>query len=196
MPTDLQSDRRHRTRDAIVAAAWELAHEQGIAELSLRDLAARVGMRAPSLYSHFASKAAIYDAMFAEGYRELDERADAWPLHEGDRGDRLGTLLVGWLEFCLESVPRYQLLYTRVIPGWEPSPEAYASSLASYERFAGVMADIGVSDPAHLDLWTALASGLAAQQVANEPTGRRWVALAHEATAMFLDHVDRTRSRP
>jgi AcrR family transcriptional regulator len=45
--------------------AWQLARERGLSQLTLRDIAHQVGMRAPSLYSHFESKNAIYDAMFA-----------------------------------------------------------------------------------------------------------------------------------
>jgi len=42
-----------------------------IAGLTLRDIATRVGMQQPSLYSHFASKQAIYDAMFRPGLAGL-----------------------------------------------------------------------------------------------------------------------------
>src|SRR6476660_2577251 len=59
--------RRKRTEDEIVAAAWDLVHEHGLARLSMRDLGERVGMKAQSLYSYFAWKNDIYDAMFREG---------------------------------------------------------------------------------------------------------------------------------
>src|SRR5437868_6449187 len=65
---DRQAERREATRREILDAAWDLAHEQGIAGFTLRDIAARVGMQAPSLYSHFPSKTAIYDAMFGEAW--------------------------------------------------------------------------------------------------------------------------------
>jgi AcrR family transcriptional regulator len=51
------------------AAAWDAAHENSLAGLTLRDIATRVGMRQPSLYSHFASKNAIYDGMFEQAWR-------------------------------------------------------------------------------------------------------------------------------
>ena len=51
-------------------AAWEFAGQKGIAEFTLRDLAERVGMRRPSLYTHFASKNAIYDAMFRQAWSD------------------------------------------------------------------------------------------------------------------------------
>ncbi len=56
--TDRRTRRREATRQEIVDAAWTLAREQGLAGLSLRELARQVGMRAPSLYSYFPSKAA------------------------------------------------------------------------------------------------------------------------------------------
>ena len=53
----------------ILDAAWDAAHETSIAGLTLRDIATRVGMQQPSLYSHFASKQAIYDAMFKQAWQ-------------------------------------------------------------------------------------------------------------------------------
>ena len=44
-----------------------------------------------------------------------------------------------------------------------------------------------------LDLYTALAAGLAHQQVANDPGGDRWVKQADRVVAMFLTEVRRTR---
>src|SRR5258706_8652509 len=62
--------RREATKAEILDAAWDLVREHGLAALALRDLAARVGMRAPSLYQYFDSKHAIYDAMFAQGWSQ------------------------------------------------------------------------------------------------------------------------------
>ena len=73
---DRRAQRRQETKDEIVAAAWDLVREQGLAGLAMRDLGARVGMRAQSIYSYFESKHEIYDAMFREGYLDL-RRGDA-----------------------------------------------------------------------------------------------------------------------
>ncbi|TMK84168.1 MAG: helix-turn-helix transcriptional regulator, partial [Actinobacteria bacterium] len=64
---DRRAERREATKAEILDAAWEVVRAEGLAALSLRDLAAKVGMRAPSLYSYFDSKHAIYDAMFLQG---------------------------------------------------------------------------------------------------------------------------------
>lgn len=53
------------TRDSIAAAALDLLNEQGLDQLSLRKLAARLDVKAPSLYWHVADKNALL-ALLAE----------------------------------------------------------------------------------------------------------------------------------
>lgn len=186
---NVRARRREQTRSEILAAAWQLAERDGIASLSLRDLAAAVGMRAPSLYTYFDDKGAIYDAMFAQGYQQLDEHIQTVPTG-GDALSQLTAGIEGFLEFCVASMPRYQLMFTRAVPDWRPSQEAYAASVASYQRMLAHLETVGVSGDEAVDLWTALTAGLAAQQLANDPEGDRWVRLAPRAAAMFLAHVE------
>lgn len=172
-----------------MAAAWELAREEGLAALSLRDLAARVGMRAPSLYSYFPSKHAIYDAMFADGYRDaLSELAER-PAEELDTRAALKEWAHRFFAFCVADPARTQLLFQRTIPGFEPSPESYALAVEFLERSRAWFAARGITDPGALDLWTALSSGLVSQQLANDPGGDRWERLVDRACDMFLDGV-------
>jgi AcrR family transcriptional regulator len=192
MVDDVRARRRERTRQEILEAAWRLAERDGIAHLSLRELAREVGMRAPSLYTYFPSKAAIFDAMFAQGYRELLDAENGMLMDPDDPAGSLEHTIVEFLRFCQASIPRYQLMFTRVVPDWEPSPEAYAVSVASYQRFAQDFARLGIEGQRAEDLWTALSSGLAAQQLANDPTGDRWIRLARDAAEMYLSFVRRT----
>src|SRR5436190_20613998 len=112
---DRRAERREATKAEILDAAWELVRAEGLAALSLRDLAARVGMRAPSLYSYFDSKDAIYDAMFAQGQRQLQEAFAFLPDEDVTREDfRAGAHV--WFTFCTEDPVRYQLLFQRVLP--------------------------------------------------------------------------------
>jgi len=76
---DRRAERREATKAEILDAAWELVRAEGLAALSLRDLAHKVGMQAPSLYSYFDSKHAIYDAMFLQGNLELLDRYERLP---------------------------------------------------------------------------------------------------------------------
>lgn len=181
--------RRSHTRRLILDAAWDLAETRGFDGLSLRELAERVGMRAPSLYSYFDSKAAILDALFAEGHRAVGEEVAAGIAALPDDlspVERLAGGLRAWLRACQANPARYRLLYTSAVPGWHPSSEAYAVSVAEFERMSAMVADLGITHPRDLDLYTAVASGLAAQQMANDPAGERWVRLAPDAAELLL----------
>jgi AcrR family transcriptional regulator len=175
-------------RREILDAAWRLCREHGLPGLSLRDLASRVGMRAPSLYSYFDSKEAIYDAMFADSQRELLEtmaflgdgvptRAD---FHAGARA---------FFDFCTADPLRYQLMFQRVVPGFTPSEESYALAVQVIEQFDSRLRSLGVVEPRSRDLWTALLTGLTDQQISNDPGGDRWGRLLREAVDLFCDHV-------
>ena len=55
------------TRRQILNAAAKLLRQNGYASTSLRDIAAATGMKAGSLYYHFASKEEIAETVMAEG---------------------------------------------------------------------------------------------------------------------------------
>jgi AcrR family transcriptional regulator len=183
-----RGDRHLAVRREIIEAAWRLARERGLAGWALRDLAAAVGMRAPSLYVYFASKNALYDAMFADGYDALLARAGqleeahaaAAPVDLVRAGARM------FVDFCIEDPARLQLLFLRTIPGFEPSGESYAPAQQVFEQMAGALAAAGLGAGEHIDLWTALLTGLATQQVSNDPGGDRWRRLVDPAVDMFL----------
>ena len=84
--TDYKVTQRREAKVAsIVASAWKLAREHGMAGVSLHALAREVGMRQPSLYEYFDSKHALYDAMFADGNRQLLERLESLALPRDPR---------------------------------------------------------------------------------------------------------------
>lgn len=188
MPGRPNEERRAETRRLILAAAWALCRERGLAELSLRELAARVGMRAPSLYSYFASKDSIYDAMFAEGQHQMGEALAFLPTEHLTRADlREGAR--AFFGFCIDDPVRYQLMFQRTIPGFVPSPESYALAVQQMTEFTQRLATAGVTDQRHVDLWTGIIAGLTAQQLANDPGGDRWARLVDDAVDLFCDHV-------
>jgi AcrR family transcriptional regulator len=151
----------------------------------MRDLGARVGMRAQSLYGYFPSKYAIFDAMFAESNRELLRRLSE-PEPTGDPSERLARLASVFIDFSVADPVRYQLMFQRTIPGFEPSPEAFAPAIDVLDNARTTVRACGISDARAFDTWTAVTAGVAAQQNSNEPGGDRWVRLAGDITAMFL----------
>jgi AcrR family transcriptional regulator len=193
---DRRAERREATKAEILDAAWEVVRAEGLAALSLRDVARRVGMQAPSLYSYFDSKHAIYDAMFAQGVRAYVDRG--LPPVTGDVLQDLRAGMHAFVGFCTEDPARYQLLFQRTIPGFEPSPASFAIAIQGLELTRARLVEMGLPEPEVLDLMTALGTGLADQQISNDPGGDRWIRLVDEAMEMFLNHVtnrNRKRSR-
>lgn len=189
-------DRRQQRREAkfanILAEAWKLGQRDGLAAVSLRDLAAAVGLRQPSLYVYFESKLDLYDAMFADGYRQLLEFVGS--RRYGDEPRRaLSRFVADCVQFSSDDLIRHQLLFQRTIPGFEPSPASFEVALEFYDLGRGMAAAAGIRTQADMDVFTALVSGLAHQQIANDPGGRRWVRRADQVVEMFLADVDRRR---
>lgn len=187
---DRRRERHDAKRATIVAAAWALARRDGLAAISLRDLADRVDLRQPSLYAYFDSKLALYDAMFAGGNRQLLEVVTGLPL-SGDGEEDLVVFAELCVRFSTEDLVRHQLLFQRTIPGFEPSPESYAVALEFLQFGQERLAAAGITEREDVDVFTALISGLAHQQVANDPGGDRWVRLARRTVEMFLADVRR-----
>lgn len=63
------------TRDALLDAALEGFSRKGFVGTSIRDLAGSVGIRESSVYKHFASKQAIFDALIERADERLAEVA-------------------------------------------------------------------------------------------------------------------------
>lgn len=182
--------RRAETRAAIVQAAWDLARRDGLAAFTLRDLAAQVGMKAPSLYAYVASKHELYDAMFLDGNEAFADAIAAVSAEPGadedDASARARRTMRAYCTFCTADPVRFQLLFQRTIPGFEPSAAAYAVALRTLGAMRDQLAEFGVRDPADVDLWTAVATGLVSQQIANDPGGHRWERLVDRAVDLLL----------
>jgi AcrR family transcriptional regulator len=187
---DRQAERSKAIRTEILTAAWEAAQEHSLAGFTLRDVAQRVGMQTPSLYSHFSSKNAIYDAMFEQAWRTyLDYMtAGAADLPTQPRS-RLVAIAQNYFDFATADLARHQLMDVRIIPNFEPSAEAYLPATKSYRLMEEELRAIGVTSAEDADIFTALIAGLISQQLANDPGGQRWRRLLPRVIAMFADSV-------
>ena len=185
---DRRAERREATRREILDAAWEIARREGLSAVTLREVAGRIGMRSPSLYSHFDSKNAIYDAMFAQAWGELRDEFDAMPQPAAHRRSMLAQAEL-FFDFAVADLARYQLMNQRTIPGFRPSREAYAVSIAAYERMQKTLRRCGVRAREDLDLWTAITGGFVDQQLANDPGGNRWRRQLPRLVDMYCDEV-------
>jgi AcrR family transcriptional regulator len=188
------AERREARIAGIISCAWTLAREHGIAGVSLHALAREVGMRQPSLYGYFDSKHALYDAMFAQGNRQLLERLDAVELPSDPRS-ALKVVLRTYIDFALEDPARCELLFERHVPGFVPTAGAYALAEAALGRVVAAMHDAGVTDQGDIDCLVAVTAGLMEAQIVNDPGGDRWVRHLDRMVDLHLNDVQRRRGR-
>jgi AcrR family transcriptional regulator len=187
---DRLAERREATRTEIVDAAWDIARAGGLAAVTLREVAARVGMQSPSLYSHFESKTAIYDAMFGQAWSDYlavcQETVASIP-----KPPRKALLYMvqTFVDFAVADPVRFQLMNQRMVVDFEPTPQSYEPSLQVMALFREQLARIGVSADADADLCVAIVGGLVDAQLANDPGGERWTVQLPRAIDMFADEV-------
>ncbi|MEO5837357.1 MAG: TetR/AcrR family transcriptional regulator [Acidimicrobiales bacterium] len=198
-PPSTTADRRGRRhavkRARIIGQAWSLARRDGLAGISLRDLAESVDLRQPSLYAYFESKLGLYDLMFQDGQQQLLDRCVARePL--ADAREELVANVEDLVRFSSEDTVRHQLLFQRTIPGFEPSEAAMEPAQRFVELMTERLRAAGAHEQNDVDLFSAIVSGLAHQQVANDPGGDRWIILARRVVQMFLGDIDRRSTHP
>lgn len=194
MVTSTVAERRQARIEGILACAWKLAREHGIAGVSLHALAREVGIRQPSMYEYFDSKNALYDAMFAEGNRRLLERLDALKLPAHPRA-ALKKVLRAFIDFSLEDPARCELLFERHLPGFTPTPESYALAEEALSRVVKVMRDAGITQQGDIDCLVAVTAGLMEAQLANDPGGNRWTRHLDRMIDLHLDDAQRRRTK-
>ncbi|HEX8770675.1 MAG TPA: helix-turn-helix domain-containing protein, partial [Acidimicrobiales bacterium] len=106
--------RRESARAAILDAAWDAVREDGLAALSLRDLARRAGITTPTVYAYFDSKDDIYDGMFGQAADQFAACVEA-PYEPVDPQSALVVRARRFADFCLADLTRYQLLFQRSV---------------------------------------------------------------------------------
>ncbi len=194
---DRKAERHEAIRQEILEAAWDAAHETSLAGLTLRDIAARVGMQQPSLYSHFASKHAIYDAMFEQAWRTLLDHVKTMAADlSAEPRARLTAMAESYFDFAVADLARHQLMDLNTIPGFHPSLQAYAPAVEVYGLLQQELRAMGITSDQDADIYTALLSGLINQQLANDPGGQRWRRLIPRVVGMFADALDLSTEVP
>lgn len=169
----------------LLDAAWRIIERDGVSALTLRQLAAQLGMRPQSLSEYFPSKAELLDALFRDGFSQVTQRLLDLPQDAGHRGNLVSSVS-NFLDFCVSNPGRFQLMLQRAVPGFTPSAESLECSAQSLKIMEERAALAGVRDAADVDVLRALINGLAAEQIANEPGGDRFISQAERAMALVL----------
>jgi AcrR family transcriptional regulator len=127
MPLRSRARDGEATRDAILAAAAALLASGGEEGLSIRELCARAGVTAPTVYHHFGDKASLVARVIGSCFEEFDRAAAA----AGAPGDPVAALRWAfdrYVEYGHAHPSHYRVLFARR----QARPSAAAAS--SYDR--------------------------------------------------------------
>jgi len=126
--------------DRVVGAAAELADEVGPDQLTLAALAARLGVRQPSLYKHVASLDSLQQLIAKRGKAEIADVLGRAAIGLA-RDDALVAMAHAWRAWALDHPGRYQIAQRAPAPG-DADHQAVADR--TVQVIAAVMAGYGL----------------------------------------------------
>jgi AcrR family transcriptional regulator len=174
---DRRARRRLETMTEILDLAEDVIEEEGVAGLSLAEVARRLGVQPPSLYKYFASLTAVYDALFERGQvANLVAMRDASE-HAEPGLPALTAALEASGRFLLEHPALGQLLFWRPVPAFEASDAAMRASREMVELQRAMLRDAvaagqlgsGAESEETVMLLGSLICGVCTMAMANEP---------------------------
>jgi AcrR family transcriptional regulator len=175
--SDRRGRRREQTIDEIISVAVEVMAQEGVAGLSLSEVARRMGIQPPSLYKYFPSKLALYDELFKRGAMEVLAVFRAAVAGAEPGWTALTAGIEAIMRLGLDRQVIAQLLNWRPVPGFEPSAEAFGPSVelvGEVRRLLQAASDRGELAPGAASeegaaLLSILIAGVMSQQLANQP---------------------------
>lgn len=127
---------RPRTHDEalrirLLDRAGELISDEGPDALSLRRLASDVGTSTTAVYSLFGGKAALAREVYVEAFRRFNARlAEVSPTE--DPVEDIVRLGLAYRESALADRHLYAIMFTKIIPGFEPDEEAQEEAVGTF----------------------------------------------------------------
>jgi AcrR family transcriptional regulator len=99
-------------RQSLIEAAIELMGEKGISDLSLRQVARRVGVSHNAPYRHFEDKEALLSAVAEQGFRSLQVAMEAAKEQTPpDSSQQLAAIGAAYVHFALDHPFHYRLMF-------------------------------------------------------------------------------------
>jgi AcrR family transcriptional regulator len=159
------------SHDAIVAAARAILEVDGLDAVTMVTVAARVGVRPPSLYKHVRDRAALVEALAAQAAEELrvamveagavvDAAPGADPVAE-----RVTAIAAAYRGFARRSPRSASLLFADLGPATAPLVEVSASAVTPVMEAVGALAGPERALPAARVL-TAFVHGFTSMELA------------------------------
>ena len=182
-------------RRALLASAWEVVEERGVAMTSLREVARRNGVAASSALHHFGDKMTLLAGVAEEGFRQLTMRAAAAADGITDRKEHLRRIFLAYVRFALEHPGISNLMHSTLITPHSRSSNLLETSVNTFQKTKEVMhaylEPFGPVDKRGSNAWAlwAAADGMSSLLI-TFPDGERPTRVPeHELILNLLDVV-------
>lgn len=186
------------TAERIARAARRLLDKEGVEAVTMRRVAAAVGVTAMAVYRHYPDRKGLLNALADEGFRDLTERLAA-VRQTGSVDERLTRVLDVNLMFGLENPRLFELMFLVPREGARQYPRDFA---AGKSPTANVMAEvvreaIATGYFCETDVWVvvfetgALWQGLMMLYLGGRVSmsAARFRAYCHEAMRRYMDGI-------
>ena len=163
--------------ERLVGATLQLLRDEIPTDLTVRRIATAAGTTTMALYTGFGSRDGLLDVVYGQGFEQLRERM-APAARVADPAQAILEMLEAYRAFALANPGLYGLLFERVLPGFDPSPEARSTALDT--TFGLLATQAG-------RLW-----GTAVQDAASRKLAYTLWALTHGLVSLELSHASRS----
>ena len=142
--------------DAIVAAGRAIVAEEGVAGLTMQRVGEAVGVRAPSLYKHVPSRAALIRLVAEDLVGDIARQLDA-AASTGDPRQDLRALALTLRAFALGDRHGFDLLFTPLPADAAPDTSTFAAAAGPVLRVATTLAgpDRGLDAARTVTAWAS-----------------------------------------
>jgi AcrR family transcriptional regulator len=140
-------------KQALIAAGLDILAESGLAGLSLRNCAERVGVSHTAPKNHFGSVAGLLTAIAARGYQQLAEEMQRGLGEGSTRVERRNAAFHGYVDFAVAHPALYELMFSkRKTNGEDPELQAHLGACFAILRDVALGLDWDKSDQPDADL--------------------------------------------
>lgn len=137
-PMNAKTKRHTDLREACLREALAIIESKGVEELSLREVARRLGVSHQAPYKHFPSRDHILAEIVARAFATFAERMDARPA-KADPGEDLLAMSRIYLDFAKAHPLQYRLMFSTPLPDTQDHPQMMANARHAFALLSGAL---------------------------------------------------------
>ena len=147
MRTPRDPEEIERIRNVILDQALDIIIREGLDDLTMRNLAGRVGMTAPNIYNYYSGKDEIYLSLVVKAYEMLHAALTKARGGHRNKKARARAMIEAYLRFGIDHSRYYDIMFVLPTPKYEdyrgtPHEQLSATELRISMEIAAMAADM------------------------------------------------------